>query len=284
MADLEAADTRLSFDDILEAVQESRRGRWFLQEYEARLQKRDGQSILQAINRLENRMEAMGAGGQSSPDELSRVRGAIANARNDLLKLGLGKNAMTKEGRLFAEIAELARKSMPLAVDSNAGIVRTLQLVDEIDTTFANPGSADKGAQFFAADAALFERAPTTKPALIATEVVAAETPSPAAEPAASAPPKAEKKDESAPVGARLVIRKASQVAVEPDEPSREADLAETSAVVVTEPAPMLLEQPAQAESELPAMDNPRIVIIRRKAEDMPEVDLTPPEKSETAA
>ena len=294
MANLEAADTRLSFDDILEAVQDSRRGRWFLQEYESRLQKRDSQSILQAINRLENRMEAMGTGGQSSPDEMARVRNAIANARNDLLKLGLGKDAMSKEGRLFAEIADLARKSMPVAVDSNAGIVRTLQLADEIEAVIATPSTIDKGAQYFAADAALFERAPVSKPALVVAETAVAAAPvtepaRPAATkaepvPVKTEPAKADKKEEPAPVGARLVIRKASQV----ETPAAEA----ASAPVIEQPA-----EPAVAESktnppeqvplpaaELPAMDNPRIVIIRRKAEDMPEVDLAPRQETTSAA
>jgi hypothetical protein len=254
MADLEAVDTRLSFDDILEAVQDSKRGRWFLQEFETRVQQRDTHSVLQAIARLESRME--GFGSQSSiPDDLGKVRSAIASARNDLINLGLGKEALSKEGRLFAEVAEMARKAMPVAVDSNAGIVRTLQLVDEIDRTIS-PG-ADRGAKFFSADANLFERPPTPpKPVLVQTpDRVAASLPV--------------KKEDALPTGAKLVIRKSSQVA-------------ETPSSIVAEEAVASPEPSATPSTDLPAMDNPRIVIIRRKAEDMPEVTLV--EASETVS
>ena len=75
MANLEAAETRLSFDDILEAVQDSKRGRWFLQEFETRLQKRDTRSVLDAISRLESRMENLGAQ-TSNPDDLGKAGSA----------------------------------------------------------------------------------------------------------------------------------------------------------------------------------------------------------------
>ncbi len=249
MTDLEAADTRLCFDDILEAVQESKRGRWFLQEFESRLQKRDTQSVLTAISRLENRMETLGPQA-SHPDDLGKVRSAIANARNDLLKLGLGKDALSKEGRLFAEMAEMARKVMPIAVDSNAGIVRTLQLVDEIDTVIA---PSDRGAKYFNADANLFERPATpSKPVLV-------QTPEPAAQQIAV------KKEEPPATGAKLVIRRSHQAAEHPVEATPAAN------EVVLAP-------------DMPAIDNPRIVIIRRKAEDMPDVEMSEAEDSVSAA
>jgi hypothetical protein len=59
MADLEIAGRHLSFDDILEAVQESRRGRWFLQEYEARMRGRDTLTVLAAIERLQANMTSL---------------------------------------------------------------------------------------------------------------------------------------------------------------------------------------------------------------------------------
>ncbi len=253
MSNLEAAETRLSFVDILEAVQDSKRGRWFLQEFEARIQKRDTHSLLQAISRLENRMESMGAQ-TGNPDDLSKVRSAIANARQDILKLDLGKNGLSKEGRLFAELAEMARKAMPVAVDSNAGIVRTLQLVDEIDRAIAAP--VDSGAKFFSADASLFERpAPVAKPVLVS----AGEPVVQATEPMIKAP--SVKKEDAAPTGAKLVIRKTGQV----DEP-----------VVKGEPERLAatIEHLTPIAAEMPVIDNPRIVITRRKAEDMPDVSV----------
>jgi hypothetical protein len=256
MADLEAAETRLSFDDILEAVQDSKRGRWFLQEFESRLQKRDTRSVLDAISRLESRMENLSPQ-VPNPDDLGKVRSAIANARNDLIKLGLGKEALSKEGRIFHDMAEMARKSMPVAVDSNAGIVRTLQLADEIDNVIAPVSNEDRGAKYFATDSNLFERqAAPPKPVLV-----------PAAEPLIHV--NTVKKDEPAPVGAKLVIRKASQ-AIESPAQGAEPD---TAPVVSSAVAP-----------EMPAIDNPRIMIIRRKAEDMPEVNVAEPAEEASAA
>ena len=244
MADLEAAETRLSFDDILEAVQDSKRGRWFLQEFETRLQKRDTRSVLDAIYRLESRMEHLSPQ-VSNPDDLGKVRHAIANARSDLIKLGLGKAALSKEGRIFHDMAEMARKSMPVAVDSNAGIVRTLQLADEIDSVIAPAANEDRGAKYFNPDSNLFERQATvSKPVLV-----------PPVEPLVHE--KAIRKDEPAAVGATLVIRKAVQ----------SAEIA--APVIAPESAPPMASPIAP---EMPAIDNPRIVIIRRKAEDMPDV------------
>ncbi len=253
MSNLEAVETRLSFVDILEAVQDSKRGRWFLQEFEARIQKRDTQSLLQAISRLEHRMETMGAQ-TSNPDDLSKVRSAIANARQDLLKLDLGKNGLSKEGRLFADLAEMARKAMPVAVDSNAGIVRTLQLVDEIDRAIAAP--ADSGAKFFSADASLFERPATVaKPVLVAAIEPVVQAP----EPMIKAP--SSKKEDAVPTGAKLVIRRTGQV----DEPVVKGE-AERPAATIESLVPIA--------AEMPVIDNPRIVIIRRKAEDMPDFSV----------
>ncbi len=229
MSDLEAAETRLSFDDILEAVQDSKRGRWFLQEFEARLQKRDTQIILKAISRLEARMEDLGPQA-SNPEDLNKVRAAIVTARNDLIKLGLGKDALSKEGRLFAEMAEMAKKAMPATVNGSAGIVRSLQLVAEIESTIA-PANPDQGSRYFIADANLFERPATAaKPVLVQAPEI--------------------KKEEPAATGAKLVIRRANQT------PEPEA----------TRPQ----EVPATPLTpDMPTIDNPRIVIIRRRAEDM---------------
>jgi hypothetical protein len=262
MADLEAVDTRLSFDDILEAVQDSKRGRWFLQEFETRVQKRDTTSLLSAMVRLENRMGELSPT-SSKPESLGVVSAAIAAARNDLLKLGLGKEAMSHEGRLFADLAEMARKAMPAAVEGRAGIVRALQLVDEIDSVVAPAASNDRGAKYFQPDAELFERkAAPTRPTLVAApETVES-----------ASPPQPEK---TAPaVGAKLLIRKAD----------RTAEVTPTVASPVIEPKSTTAEAPVSMPPERPTLDNPRIVIIRRKAEDMPDVTVAGKMETETAA
>lgn len=266
MSSLEAIDHRLTFDDILEAVQESKRGRWFLKEFEQRLQKQDTSSILQAITKLESRMDGFGAQA-SQPDELVKVKAAIANARNDLLKLGVGKDAMSSEGQMFADLAEMARKAMPASTESKAGVVRTLQLVAEIENTVTPLSSAERGTKFFNADENLFERAPTpAKPVLVA--------PVPVASPAAASleQPAPLRKEEPVAAGAKLIIRKTTSI-VSDEAEQVTAPTVET--VTIAEPIkePASLVPVPVAQSEFSAIDTPRIVIIRRKAEDMLEVD-----------
>jgi hypothetical protein len=272
MSNIEAAAERLSFDDILEAVQDSRRGRWFLKEFETRVAKTNSQTILDAIGRLETRMESMGSQAKS-PAELDKVRAAVANARNDLIKIGFGKDAMSKEGRLFAELADMARKAMPGQSNANDGILRTIQLVDEIDRTIAAP-TPDAGAKFFEADANLFERpAAHPKPVLVASaDPVAAPAPQPvAAVPAQIAKPIKEEIQ----TGARLVIRKLSDSVT--DVPKADVAAPSLVAIEAKPPEPVIVAAapaPVIKPAETTVSDNPRIVIIRRKAEEMPEIDL----------
>ncbi len=260
MSSLEAMDHRLTFDDILEAVQESKRGRWFLKEFEQRLQKQDTSSILQAISKLEARMDGFGVeAGQ--PAELTKVKAAIANARNDLLKLGLGKEAMSAEGQMFANLAEMARKALPSSTENSAGVVRTLQLVAEIENTVAPPSLADRSAKFFNADENLFERqSALAKPVLVASVPVEAATP---VEKAADA-----QKEEPVMTGAKLIIRKTSsnESVTDIEQPQHQATAAPSEDVMPLMPVSMTNE-------DISAIDTPRIVIIRRRAEDMLEVE-----------
>jgi hypothetical protein len=245
MSNIEAATARLAFDDILEAVQESRRGRWFLQEYEARLQQRDSKSVLDAINRLEARVNSMAT---QAPDEIGKVRSAISNARNDLLKLGMGKDAMSEEGRMFAELANMARKAMP-GEEQHAGIVRSLKLVEEIEKVVTPGAKPDHGGKFFAADSQLFEKVPVVeKPILVETKKAASTESKPA-------------------TGAKLVIRKAS----------------EPAATVQEEPV-VEVAQPVIMQDEPKIADHPRIMIVRKKADDMDEVVAEPAAPSEDSA
>ncbi len=260
MSSLEAMDHRLTFDDILEAVQESKRGRWFLKEFEQRLQKQDTSSILQAISKLEARMDGFGAE-SGQPAELTKVKAAIANARNDLLKLGLGKEAMSAEGQMFANLAEMARKAIPSSTENSAGVVRTLQLVAEIENTVAPPSLADRSAKFFNADENLFERqSALAKPVLVASVPVEAAAP---VEKAADA-----QKEEPVMTGAKLIIRKTSsnESVTDIEQPQHQATAAPSEDVMPLMPVSMTNE-------DISAIDTPRIVIIRRRAEDMPEVE-----------
>jgi hypothetical protein len=271
MSSLEAMDHRLTFDDILEAVQDSKRGRWFLKEFEQRLQKQDTSSILQAISKLEARMDSFGAQ-VDQPVERVKVKAAIANARNDLLKLGVGKDALSSEGQMFAQLAEMARKAMPVSTEGSAGVMRTLQLVAEIETTVAPVSSAEHSSKFFTADENLFERSPAqAKPVLVSTTPVAVIPAAPVAQSAEpGAMPATSRKEEPVAIGAKLIIRKTSSnesAAIKQTTPPA-VEILTAAAVETPPPLPMALET-----TQITAIDTPRIVIIRRKAEDMPEVE-----------
>jgi hypothetical protein len=136
-------------------------------------------------------------------------------------------------------------------------------LIDEIDRAMSPANADDKGAKFFAADANLFDRPVASKPVLV--EVI-----EPAPVVIEPAKPVAAKKEEPAPTGAKLVIRKVNAAAPADAAPVTEAAPAAKVAAGITEPASL-----PTSEMPMPVMEttqNPRIVIIRRRAEDMPEV------------
>jgi hypothetical protein len=283
MKDVEAVAANLSFDDLLQAVTESSRGRWFLDEYQKRLRKAESGDILSAINRIEARIAELPGPGLASTD-VTRMKAAVNAARADIAKLSPNKG-LSDEGRLFAGLAELARLTLPAekaTADIAPGIVKALQLVDELDTTLNGPASGEK---YFKQDQALFEpAAPAPKPVLVAS------TPDPVAAPQPK-PVEAKKPEvEAASQGAKLVIIKAGVKVEEPSapvivEPPVAAEPVKTE-FVERRAEPAAIAETKKPEAALPVdkIDNPRIVIIRRKPEEMTEVPLADEMKSESAA
>ncbi len=281
-----AVETTLSFDDILEAVRESRRGRWFLEEFESRLRKTDTASLLAAIGKLESVVTSMGVKGPEA-EILARAKAAIMAARKDIATIDPGASGLTEEGRLFAQLADMARRSFaansnvsPATV--NTGVVRALRLVDELEADIlGSDGQAGKPAEarptaYFQQDSEVFE---TARPAAEIVQVTA-------------------RKKEPEPVarGARLVI---NRTAPRPDAeaaPAAEAPTtAETPAVetpAAPAPAPVAVAEEAPADvfkAEEPKPEaprqTPRVVIIRKKPEEMTQVPmLDQPSTSENAA
>lgn len=289
----DVSDPRLSFDDILEAVQDSRRGRWFLDEFRNRMRQEDQARILSAINKIENRLETL-PGTSAATGELDKVRAAIAATRSDIARLGLKPQGLSEEGRLFANLAELARKTLPAEANENVvpGVLRALRLVDSLDATLNPPQAVapvpTSPDSFFAQDAALFD-APATPPAIaasIAAPVAAVETSAPApvvaAPPPAPVPQVADLPASSAPQGARFVIVKTG-ADEHPDEPAlcdkdlpaepERAEAADVAIPTAPEPDAMAYSTP-RGEPEDMRSDTPRIVIIRRKPEEMAELPL----------
>ena len=239
---MSAVEQNLSYDDILDAVKESKRGRWFLDEYEGRLRKSDTAGLRSAISKLESVMAGL-AGSGADAALLARAKSAILAARKDIAALDAKPEGLSEEGRLFAKLADLARLSfaasgsaVPPAV--NIGVVRALRLVDELESDLC--GSAEK--------------LPEIKPAsYFHQHSDVFENPKPVAATPMALTPSIKKPDGEVARGAKLVIHRApAKVTEQP--PTIETPVAETAASA--EPA-------AQ-----------RVVIIRRKPEDMMEVPL----------
>jgi hypothetical protein len=274
-----AAEPGMSYEAVLEAVQESSRGRWFLNEFKSRNTGLDSGQILSAIARLESRMESLSSqGGGDAAAELAKVRQAIATTRKDILKAS-GAPGLSEEGKLFAHLAELARKSLiqgSAAAGTSPGseavpgsIVQALRLVDQIDFALNSgpgPGTAKKPEtpytdNFFGRDCDLLlpQAAQPTQPAMPKPALV----PPPAPKPT---PIKEMPKAEAPVLGAKLTVSRHKPAEVEK----------QVEATPAT-PAPA-----ARTDGE--GNSRSRIVIIRHKPEDMPAPEADMPLPTENAA
>lgn len=255
-------DPSLNYDDLLETVRESERGRWFLAEFETRLRKSDSGNILAAIARLE---DVIAGQSQSGIDSLlvARARTAIAAARREIAHLDSSAAHLSDEGRLFAKLADMARTAFATGASTNtvvnAGVGRALLLVDQLDQDFAAAPSAEALPPVLAPHAEVFEAPP---PRLDA----------PKAAPAIPAKPADVER------GAKLVIRKAGDTAA----PQAPVAAPETPAAVAA-PEPAVAAQPV-AMPEPAAARSSRVVIIRRKPEELLDVPLMDDAATETAA
>ena len=254
---LENGAGREKLDDILAAVKETPRGRWFLETYEHRLRANDTLKILGAISTLERQIQSMEVPGSNS-GLLNRARAAIAQARKDILDLPGRPTELSAEGQLFAKLASLSKKQFPPDSATGNGVDRALRLVADLDLDFSVATKPAETRQFFKQDEAVFEPAPAPKPVMVTTRN----------ESAVDMPPR----------GAKLVIQRlatsnATTGMASPQTP-RIPEL--TQDVFVNEPesaAPAPTEH-AKAHAETPEPPQSRIVIIRRKADEMDEVPL----------
>ncbi|MDE2384572.1 MAG: hypothetical protein KGO53_08130 [Alphaproteobacteria bacterium] len=276
-----------SLDEILEAVKETPRGRWFLEGYEARLRQKDTGRILESIAKLENHIQSLGPTNADTA-LVKRAREAIATARRSIAAIPDKPASLSVEGQMFARLASLSKDAFGKDAGLGAGVETALKLVADLDREFSGPASAPaplafaaapapaSAPEFFKQDEAVFEPAPAVKP------------PSPA--------PKPEPAAENSTRGAKLVIKRVAPAAAA-EAPAAAPTLMETiateeapapQAAIEPAPAPLAVEPPAlqQAapapeEAEIPQS---RIVIIRRKAEDLTDVPLLGPESTEPAS
>ncbi len=241
-----------SLDEVLGAVKETARGRWFLENYEARLRAGETARLLQAISKLESHVLSQSKSGHDA-ELIKHAREAISAARRDIGAFDPTMSGLSTEAKLFAQLAEKARTAFNDTPPVGQSVSRALQLVGELEKELSDtqvestPSVIDvaaKPAQFFKQDEAIFEPAPKQAPIALAI--------------APESPPEASTR------GAKLVVHRivapASLDQPTAAEPTRQLDFA----------APDIASAPAVVESPSKA----RIIVIRRKADEMENVPL----------
>jgi hypothetical protein len=118
MVESEKAFPGLDYDALEQAVMESSRGRWFLEEYAKRHRFADTRILLEAIHKLENAVLShavaapAGAGETAELNSLLQVirktRTEIASVRNHLLPDG---GALQDDAEIYERMAESARSA-----------------------------------------------------------------------------------------------------------------------------------------------------------------------------
>lgn len=244
-----------SIDEVLTAVQETPRGRWFLEAYANRVKNDGTANILSAIAKLENNLNAMTTSGAEA-GLLQQARNAIAAAKREIALLEPQTSQLSAEGQMFVKLAELSRQAFattPASTSVSSGVDRVFKLVAELDKNLA-PASiavapAMPAVQYFKQDEAVFEPAPAPVMAVVAK-------PTPAA-------------IEVSNRGAKLTIQRISppktEIATETVPPEVPAALP-----IHEEPVAIVSSAPTEQTQDEPS----RIVIIRRKADELIDVPL----------
>ena len=80
-----------SIDDIVSAVEETPRGRWFLRAYAERLRKGETDTILASIEKLETSLKSM-RGSSADSKLIESTRAAIAQARQPCILFQAGRS------------------------------------------------------------------------------------------------------------------------------------------------------------------------------------------------
>jgi hypothetical protein len=155
-----------SFDEILAAVKETARGRWFLETFEDRVKATESSRILGAISRLENHIQSVG-GSEGDAALVRQARDAIAAARRDIAGMNNSSQGLSAEGQLFARLAMLSRQAFSGPPNAGRGIERALRLVADLDQALFTPQvlplRQTSESALFAQDEAIFAPAPATK-------------------------------------------------------------------------------------------------------------------------
>ena len=252
-----------SIDEILAVVKETPRGRWFLEGFEKRLRSSETERILNSISKLEAHVQSLSGSGHDG-ELLQKARDAIAAARRDIASIEQRPAELSAEGQLFAKLAALSKQSFSGAPAVSKGVERALRLVSDLDHQLgSSPTSvvdAAPAADFFKPDDAIFEPAPPP--------------------PAVASPTRNDIVDVM-PRGAKLVIQ---HKVVEPRPevaPTKVEATIQQPAAHVESPFNVAKAAPNEPSSEI---QHSRIVIIRRKAEDLEHVPLLEPSADASAS
>ena len=252
-----------SLDEILNVVKETPRGRWFLEAYTNRVQTGGTSTILSAISKLESSLQSMSGSGADAA-LLQKARQHIAQARADIVGSEQGKTTLSSEGQLFAKLADLSRKVFNEPSSSEPAIAknveRALRLVADLDqdlgtTLVPMPVAAPKpAAQYFKQDDDVFEPAPA---------------------PTAIKQVKPAKLVETTSRGAKLVIQHIDL---------NKTEVPSSASVETQKQEPIEPTAITSSEAETAPPEPSRIVIIRKKAEDLIEVPLVDEQVAEQEA
>jgi hypothetical protein len=293
-----------SFEDVLNAVQETARGRWFLQEYASRKKSEDTASILAAIVKLESVMARVPAAQQAAePALLEIAKAAIARAKAQIRELAPKDSPLSHEAQLFARLAELSRSTFAEGGDADAetrqalgrSMEVALRLVNELDSRFGE-GSAKSttGQKYFNQDAEIFESAAAKSAASITAVDLQTEQVKPAEDPIrkpTNLPDLTSTGDalttqalEPVPRGAKLTISRHPQEMTSAPEPVAGIDTMNIKALTQpgAEPPPAIVSEDVQPARREPISSEPRIVIVRRRPDEAIDVPLY--DKKDTAA
>jgi hypothetical protein len=250
-----------SFDDVLHAVQETARGRWFLDEYAKRKKAEDTTVILAAIVKLESAIARMPEPTQDSEHAaLEKAKTAIARAKAQIKNLSPEGSPLSEEAQLFARLAELSRKAHSAETAEGVretisrGVEVALKLVSELDAELGSDTKpvTPKSQKYFNQDSNLFE--PAAKPAIATkSEFIPPEIH------AKPVPPALPSNPDPVQRGAKLTINRPSSATVDTPE-----------------------IEPTQSKADKPAEQ--RIVIIRRSADETIDVPLLDKQDDANAA
>jgi hypothetical protein len=263
-----------SFEDVLGAVKETARGRWFLDQYTERRKSEDTAAILAAIAKLEIAISRMSPAQQKAePDVLTRAKSAIADAKQQIRGIVTRESPLSKEAQLFAKLAELSRQALAEVPDDperkklGASMEVALKLVSDLEQSFGEQDAPVKqvasGARFFSQDAEIFE------------PIKVRDTATPQAANTQQAMPKPETQvghQDSVQRGARVTISRTGNASTATKPEFQDTAPLPTSAVVVQSTPPATPASTAQDNQpstvDLKTRNDVKVVTINRKPDE----------------